>query len=63
MTKMPWRHLADKASAEAEEAEAQLEQIRAQTRHADRVVARALWFLAENHITPKVQLIIREGRR
>ena len=60
--RMPWRQLADRATTEAEQAERQLEQIREQARRSDRVAARAHWFLAENHISPKLQTIFREGR-
>ena len=58
----PWRTLTARAKAEADEAERRLHEARKQREKAERLRERALQLLAENHISPKLQTIFREGR-
>ena len=58
----PWRKITDRARAEADDAEKRLREAQASRVRAEKERARALQLLAENHISPKLAAIFREGK-
>lgn len=61
--KLPWQRVAEKAQREVENAEKRLIVVRAQRVEAEEHAKLARYWLTENHISPKLRAVIREGRR
>lgn len=59
--RFPWRQMAERARIEADRAEKRLAQVRAQRAAVERTAARNAYWLAENHISPKMRRFIRGG--